>query len=142
MTRVGFYVLKSSAPESRLEVATRLTEKAFQQGHRVFIHAASQEQAALLDEKLWQLRPASFLPHALAGEDSCEAISIGWGQEPGEHSGLLINLQYTVPPFFSRFERVAEVVTQDPEKPRCAAAILAVLSPARYQMDKHDLVNR
>ncbi|MCB1843064.1 MAG: DNA polymerase III subunit chi [Halioglobus sp.] len=139
MTRVGFYVLKSSAPESRLEVATRLTEKAFQQGHRVFIHAASQEQAALLDEKLWQLRPASFLPHALAGEDSCEAISIGWGQEPGEHSGLLINLQYTVPPFFSRFERVAEVVTQDPESLAALRQSWQFYRQRGYQMDKHDL---
>ena len=139
MTRVGFYVLKSSAPEARLEVAMRLTEKAFQQGHRVFIHAASQEQAALLDEKLWQLRPASFLPHALAGEDSCEAISIGWGQEPGEHSGLLINLQYTVPPFFSRFERVAEVVTQDPESLAALRQSWQFYRQRGYQMDKHDL---
>lgn len=139
MTRVGFYVLQSSEPEARLDVATRLTEKAFQQGHQVYIHAASEAQATLLSKKLWHLRPSSFLPHTLQPDSTDEDIAIGWGQEPAIHSGLLINLQYSVPPFFSRFERVAEVVTQDPDSLDALRASWQYYRQRGYQLDKHDL---
>ena len=38
---------------------------------------------------------------------------IGWQEEPSSHHDLLINLSTNIPPFFSRFARVAEIVTQD-----------------------------
>ena len=37
MTKVGFYILADSAADSRLRLALRLTEKAIQRGHRIFI---------------------------------------------------------------------------------------------------------
>ena len=43
------------------------------------------------------------MEHALAGEEQSEQIAIGWGQDPGKHSDLLINLQLEIPSFFSRF---------------------------------------
>ena len=139
MTRVGFYVLQSTAPEARLEVAMRLTEKAFQQGHRVYINAANEAQATQLDEKLWHLRPASFLPHALQSDNTQEDIAIGWGQEPSIQNGLLIHLQYSVPPFFSRFERVAEVVTQDAASLSALRESWQFYRQRGYQLEKHDL---
>ena len=60
-------------------------------------------QGRQLDELLWSYRPASFLPHGIAGEEDSQQIAIGWGQEPGDHNDLLINLQLAVPAFFGRF---------------------------------------
>jgi len=114
VTRVGFYVVQAADQAQRLHVAVRLADKAFQRGHRIFINAADEAQARTLDELLWTYRPASFLPHGLHGQEQSEAIAIGWGQEPQDHNDLLINLQLGIPGFFSRFRRVAEVVTQDP----------------------------
>jgi DNA polymerase IIIc chi subunit len=96
VTRVGFYVVQAAAAGQRLEVAARLADKAYAQGHNIYINATDKPQAQALNELLWSFRPASFMPHALAGEEQSEQIAIGWGQDPGKHSDLLINLQLEI----------------------------------------------
>jgi len=143
--------VQSNAADKRLEVAARLADKAFQQGHRIYINACDELQANALNQLLWSFRPASFLPHGIEGEhgerakdgtaadNGSDTIGIGWGQEPQKHNDLLINLQLQVPPFFSRFARVAEVVTQE-EKSLAALRISWRFYEERgYQLEKHDL---
>lgn len=113
MTQVDFYILDENAPRSRALFACRLTEKACGMGHRVYLHTESEGAARELDELLWTFRDRSFLPHALAGEDAEVPVHIGHGADPAERFHLLINLGHEVPSFFSRFERVAEVVDGD-----------------------------
>lgn len=139
MTRVGFYVVRAAHPGGRLQVATRLADKAFQRGHRIYIHACDEIQARELDQLLWEFRPASFLPHGLAGTPGCERIAIGWEQDPGAHTDLLINLQPGIPPFFSRFHRVAEIVTQEPESLAIQRQSWRFYKARGYQLEKHDL---
>ena len=139
MTRVGFYVVQSPQASRRLDIAMRLTEKAFQQGHRIFINAEDRTQAEQLDEQLWSFRAGSFLPHALLGNEDSSHIAIGWGQDPSDHGDLLINLQLDVPPFFSRFNRVAEVVTQDPQSLAALRTSWTFYKERGYQLEKHDL---
>ncbi|HLW73747.1 MAG TPA: DNA polymerase III subunit chi, partial [Gammaproteobacteria bacterium] len=93
--------------------ACRLAEKAFALGHRVFVHAPGDGAARELDDLMWTFRDGSFLPHVLAGEGEDAPVHIGHDVEPGEGFHLLINLGPDVPGFFSRFERVAEVVDGD-----------------------------
>ena len=139
MTRVGFYVIQNSDVQQRLHVAARLADKAFQQGLKIYINADSEQQARQLDELLWSFRPGSFLPHGITGEEHAEKIAIGWGQEPQDHDDLLINLQLTIPAFFGRFNRVAEVVTQDPESLTALRASWTYYKERGYQLEKHDL---
>lgn len=139
MTRVGFYVVQASEAGQRLRVAARLADKAWQQGHRVFINAVDESQARDLDGLLWSFRPASFLPHALIGQEQREPVVIGWGQDPQTHDDLLINLQLDIPPFFSRFRRVAEVVTQDPASLQALREAWRFYRDRGYQLEKHDL---
>jgi DNA polymerase-3 subunit chi len=139
MTRVGFYVVQAAEPGQRLSVAVRLADKAFQRGHRIFINAADEAQARALDELMWSFRPSSFLPHGLHGQEHSDTVAIGWGQEPHKHSDLLINLQLEIPSFFSRFARVAEVVTQDPDSLDALRASWTFYKERGYQLEKHDL---
>ena len=139
MTRVGFYVVQAAQQGQRLEVAVRLADKAFQRGHRIFINAVDEAQARALDELLWSFRPASFLPHGLYGQEHSDSIAIGWGQEPENHNDLLINLQLEIPAFFSRFARVAEVVTQDDASLAALRASWKFYKERGYQLEKHDL---
>jgi len=116
MTRIDFYVLGAEDPRRRLLTACRIAEKAWQQGLRVFVHAPG--QARELDALLWTFSAGSFVPHGLqgAGGESDQPVLIGEGDEPGpEHDGLLINLSNEIPPFFSRFQRLAEVIDRTPE---------------------------
>ena len=39
----------------------RLAEKAVRQGHRLYIHADSEMEGQLIDERLWDYQPTSFL---------------------------------------------------------------------------------
>ena len=110
MTQVDFYVLPESTPRGRALFTCKLAEKAFSLGHRSFVHLASEAEAQELDNLMWTFRDRSFLPHCLAGEDAQAPVHLGFGQEPAEDFHLLINLGNEVPRFFSRFERVAEVV--------------------------------
>ena len=116
-----------------------MADKAFQQGHRIFINAVDETQARALDELLWSFRPSSFLPHGLAGQEHSDTIAIGWGQEPENHNDLLINLQLEIPAFFSRFARVAEVVTQDEASLAALRASWKFYKERGYQLEKHDL---
>jgi DNA polymerase-3 subunit chi len=139
VTRVGFYVVQAADQAQRLQVAVRLADKAFQQGHSIFINAADEAQARTLDDLLWTYRPASFLPHGLHGQQQSDTIAIGWGQEPQGHNDLLINLQLEIPGFFSRFRRVAEVVTQDPASLDALRRSWTFYKERGYQLEKHDL---
>ncbi len=139
MTRVGFYVVGNVDPTFRLTVAARLADKAFRQGHRVYLHANDEVQATLLDEVLWNFRPQSFLPHGLLGSPEASQVAIGWGDDPGHHDDLMINLQLEIPGFFGRFHRVAEVVTQDPDSLAALRQSWRFYQERGYQLEKHDL---
>jgi DNA polymerase-3 subunit chi len=139
VTRVGFYVVQTGDQSQRLHVAARLADKAFQQGHKIYINAPDESQARELDQLLWSFRPSSFLPHALEGDEHSNNIAIGWGQTPGSHNDLLINLNLEIPEFFSRFNRVAEVVTQDPASLSALRKSWAFYKESGYQLEKHDL---
>ncbi|HED40157.1 MAG TPA: DNA polymerase III subunit chi [Chromatiales bacterium] len=119
MTRVDFYLLPDKRPNGREFFACRLAEKIYKMGRTLYLHTPSVEQARQLDDLLWSYKESSFLPHSLEDEaqDNVPQILIGYSDEtPSElhsHSDVLINLAPTVPGFFSRFERVAELINQE-----------------------------
>ena len=117
MPRIDFYVLSSRTPDGRLLLACRLVEKAYGLGHKVYIYTDSAEQARYLDDLLWTFRQGSFVPHTLypPPEGDSSPVLIGWGEAPETQAEVLINLTHEVPAFFERFQRVAELVDQNPQ---------------------------
>lgn len=113
MTRIDFYVLADSAVEKRQEFACRLTQKAQHIGSSVYIAVDDAAQAKQLDQLLWEFRPESFVPHDCEGQTILQApVHIGFGDDCGEHHDVLINLKSSIPEYFSRFERLIEIVCQ------------------------------
>jgi DNA polymerase-3 subunit chi len=139
MTRVDFYVVKSSGAEARLSVAARLTEKALGRGHRVFVNCHSQSQVDTLDDYLWRFKPSSFVPHCPASSDAEEQVVLGFEDALGSHNDVLINLALAPPSFFARFERVAEVVTQDENSLQALRDTWRHYKDRGYPLTKHDL---
>lgn len=115
MKRIDFYILQGNDPVARLTYACRLAAKAWREGHRIYLNCQDQAQAEALDARLWQFSAASFVPHQLASAGLDAPLLLAWGADAGGEQSLLINLASTVPPFFERFERIAEVVDQDPQ---------------------------
>ena len=126
MTQIDFYITRIASHDDYLQFACRLTEKAYRNKHRVFLYTNDAASSQTIDDLLWTFRPGSFLPHATQSEpegndgsskeDASEAkldIVIDHSGNPGDHNDVLINLTQKTAPFFSRFDRVAEIVTSD-----------------------------
>lgn len=116
MTRVDFYLLSGTAAGEREKLACRLTEKAWKLKHKIYLHSGSEPESRRLDDLLWSFRAESFIPHNLLEESSgkTEAILLGYQEAPEliDHD-ILINLSAEVPSFFSRFERLIEVINEN-----------------------------
>ncbi|MDA9272092.1 DNA polymerase III subunit chi [bacterium] len=113
--QIDFYILTNDQPQAGWLVACRLLEKAYQRGHRVFVYCDNANDAALIDELLWTYKDDSFIPHNLQGEgpEPPPAVQIGYGDEPRGFNDILLNMASTIPPFFTRFRRIMEVVIAD-----------------------------
>lgn len=138
MTKVDFYILESG---SREHTACKLVEKAYNLGHKVYVHTASEEQARLMDELLWTFHDRSFLPHETYrhGEEKTAPIQIGTVDAPDTDSEVLINLATNVPLFFSRFLRVAEIIGSDEETKRQGRERFRFYRDRGYPLDSHKL---
>ena len=116
MTQSDFYLLKEQTIEDQWLFACRLVDQLVtKEGRQVLVQLDDRQQAAAFDDLLWTYRADSFVPHALLdAQDApidCQ-VSIGWLDDPGHQHDVLINLSQVLPNFFSRFQRLCEVVVQ------------------------------
>lgn len=140
MTQVDFYILNDEAGTARALLACRLTEKAWKQGHRVYINTASPQQLAELDDLLWTFRAGSFIPHGVYTEtDTEEPVALGHASEPDGHNDVLVNLSDEIPAYFSRFERVAELVGPDEQQRAAARERYRYYQDRGYTLNTHKL---
>ena len=115
--RIDFHLINESSPEAVWLYACRLLEKAYLKKNQVFVYCAHQQDAENLDELIWTFKPDSFIPHNLQGEgpEPPPPIQIGYGEEPRGFQDVLLNLSATIPPFWTRFHRIIEIVSADEE---------------------------
>jgi len=134
MTRVDFYVLQSTTTADRLAYVCRLAEKASEREQLLHIYSSDCRLLARLDEQLWSYKADSFVPHRLlstAGLTSTaddEPVLLSSAEPPPDRR-VLLNLDAEVPPFFSRFERLLEVIDQSP--------VVREAGRERYRFYKH-----
>ncbi|MEX2353565.1 MAG: DNA polymerase III subunit chi [Gammaproteobacteria bacterium] len=113
MARTDFYILNGDTTASRFSCA--IANKAFLQGNSVFIISADRNEAGIMDDLLWTYHDISFLPHALADDKPAGApVIIGWPGQIPPASEVLINLTDTVPNCITEFNRIVEIVADDP----------------------------
>jgi DNA polymerase-3 subunit chi len=140
MTQVDFYILGDKAPQARPLLTCRLTEKAWKQGHRIFINTDSTQQLRELDDLLWTFRAGSFIPHAVyTGSGDGQPVALGHATEPVDHNDVLVNLSSEVPAFFSRFERVAELVGASEDERTAARERYRYYQDRGYTLNTHKL---
>lgn len=139
MTRVDFYILADARPLGRERVACRLAEKAYQHDQKLYIHTDSGAQARSVDELLWTFRQHSFIPHACFTKGESEPVLIGGSDEPPADRAILINLGAEVPRFFSRFERVMEIVDGAPERRADGRRRFRFYHDRGYPLNTHEL---
>lgn len=118
LERVDFYLLATRALHGREQFVCRLVEKAWQQGHKIYLHSTDRAQALRLNRLLWTFRDGGFLPHDLYPDQAESIAPVRLGYQPDQawpQAEVLINLAPQVPAFYSQFQRIVEII--DDEEP-------------------------
>ena len=137
MTTIDFYTHVDDA----LSVAAKLVAKAWTQHGSVRVLTPDAQATEALDRLLW-LQPATgFLPHCrlrspLAGETP---IIVDHAPEHEGPAAVLINLAPSPPPFFSRFERLAEIVPAGEAEAQAGRERYRFYRERGYELRAHNL---
>ena len=115
MTQIDFYIMSEKAKGNRFLLACRLTEKAYQAGHRVCINTNSEYDAKQVNDLLWTFNEQSFIPHddLVENEPQNSPVLVASQLKSTDEHDVLINLASDVPSCFSQFERLLEPVDKD-----------------------------
>ena len=140
MTRIDFYILPD--PEAVMTVC-RLCDKAVASGARVYLRAPDPALRDELDGALWSFRQGGFVAHEFHdGAPVAEPqpmVLIGDVEPPASHHGILINLGADVPPYFSHFERVLEIVPARAEDRASSRDRYKFYRDRGYELGTHNL---
>ena len=145
MTRIDFYISPNQSAVASLQLACRIAETAYNKQHRIYIHAYDAQQASQLDDLLWTFRDISFVPHISLLEQTSDeqraqaAVIIGCAEPPNVPPDVMINLAHEVPDFFSRFERVAEIVSGPETERNIARSRFKFYRERGYPLETHEL---
>ncbi len=114
MTQIFFY----HNAADRIAATVALIGKAFTQKKALLIYAPDAEIAATLDRQLWMHPPTGFVPHVRSDTPLAHEtpVLIADKLDSLAQDERLINLSAEVPPGFSRFTSVIEVVGQNEEE--------------------------
>ena len=140
MTSIDFYTNVAQP----LKLAAKIVAKAYRMHGSVRVLTPDGETTQALDRLLWLDPPLAFLPHCrmdsvLASETP---ILIDEALEHAGPAAVLVNLHPEPPPFFSRFERLAEVVAADEAQLRAGRARFRFYRERGYELRQHDWSQR
>ncbi|MBX9642001.1 MAG: DNA polymerase III subunit chi [Mycobacteriaceae bacterium] len=137
MTQIDFY----TQVEDKLQTACRLTAKARSMDLRVVLFCPDSDMCARLDRMLWSSPPTGFTPHCGPGDRlaAVTPVLIDTTCEHPLHDEVLINLHAEWPASFSRFQRLAEIVSTDDHDRVTARARYKFYRDRGYEIRTHDL---
>ena len=137
MTKIDFY----TGSEDKLRTACQLSHKAMQSGVRVALSTPDAATADALDKLLWQFPSTAFIPHCRSdAEEAAQCpVVLNSGNDRFPHYDLLISLHDECASFFSRFERVIEIVGQDAEDSRLGRERFKFYRDRGYELSHIDL---
>jgi len=136
MTRVEFYFNVTD----KLAKATELCERAVAKGRQLTVFTQDEAMSSILQQKLWQYAPASFLPSAYPQDEASVYAPVVLDAD-GSHliqDDILINLKTEHPPFFSRFRYLVELVGNDEDDKVAARQRYKFYRDRGYQVKSTD----
>jgi DNA polymerase III subunit chi len=140
LTQIDFYF----NVENKLQTACALSGKAYARGLKVLAFCPDAEASQKFSRMLWTAPAISFIPHC-APADPLAAVTPVIVDHEGLsllHDQVLINLRAEWPPFFSRFQRLVEIVSLDEEDCGSARGRFRFYRDRGYAIQTHDLSTR
>lgn len=112
-----------------------------QKGARVVLSTPDAATTDLLEKLLWQFPATAFIPHCRS--DSIDAdkfpVVLNSGNDACPHYELLISLHDECVSYFSRFERVIEIVGMDADDSRMGRERFKFYRDRGYELSHIDL---
>jgi DNA polymerase III subunit chi len=140
VTVIDFYT-RAAEP---LRLVSKIVAKAYREHGSVRVLTPDADTTRALDCLLWLDPPLAFLPHCRMGSPIASETPI-WIDEALEHAGpaaVLVNLHPEPPPFFSRFERLCEVVGAEEPQLLAGRARFRFYRERGYELRPHDMSQR
>lgn len=137
MTQVDFY----SHVQDKELFACKLCAKALKQGLQVLVLTRDESNSTRMDRMLWSVSATGFLPHCRARDELAAMTPVIVDHDPGDlaHEQVLLNLSDGRPDFFSRFQRLIEIVTGDPSDLEAARERFRFYRDRGYEIRSHDM---
>jgi DNA polymerase-3 subunit chi len=137
LTQIDFYF----HVENKLHTACTLSAKAYSRGMRVLAFCPDTDASQKFSRLLWTSQAVSFIPHCTAADPLAAVTPIIVDHDGSNvpHDEVLINLGTEWPPFFSRFQRLIEIVSLDEEDCGHARARFKFYRDRGYAIQSHDL---
>ena len=140
MTTIDFYTHVAD----ELDVVARLVAKAYASHGNVRVLTPDRAASDALDRLLWIQSALSFLPHCRM-DSAIAADTPIWVDESLDHNGpaaVLVNLRAQPAPFFSRFERLAEIVGSSEDDLAAGRERFRFYRERGYELRSHNLAER
>lgn len=136
MTRIDFHLNVAD----HLLYTCRLVRKAYGSGLKVVCYSTRHELLEHLDTLLWTFSEQDFLPHVVSGHPDIAQTPIVLTDKADDisHYDLLINLDDQWPPFFSRFDRLVEIVGTDEDNKALARQRYKFYKERGYPLNTFD----
>ena len=140
MTVIDFY---THCPD-RFEVASKLVAKAWSQHGSVRVLTENEDATVAFGRVLWLWPATGFLPHCRLASPLAEEtpILVDHGLLHEGPAAVLVNLHPAPPPFFSRFERLAEIVGAGDTHAAAGRDRWKFYKARGYEIRAHDLSGR
>ncbi len=138
MTRIDFYF----QVQDKHELVRRLCTKALTAHTRLTLWAPDREACQRLSRLLWTTPATGFIPNVPAHDPLAPVtpIILDCDGTLFPHDEVLVNLRAEVPPFFSRFRRLIELVAADDEADaREARDRFRFYRDRGYELHTHDM---
>jgi DNA polymerase-3 subunit chi len=137
VTEVLFY----TNAEDKLQTACTLVNKAFARGMRVMLFTPDSALTERVGKLLWTTPATGFLPHCRSGDRLAARtpVIVDHIPEPLIHDQVLVNLCESTPPFFSRFQRLVEIVGNEQADREAARVRFRFYRDRGYEIRTHQL---
>jgi len=110
---ITFYILNKNSPVSFQEHTCNIIEQEYNNGYKIHVHLATQQEAQNMDDLLWTFKQISFIPHAIYIENSTDflpQVTIGYNTLFSKNKDVLLNLTSNISDYFLNFKNIIEII--------------------------------